>query len=269
MVQLDDRNRDRIKSAIGVAAFHAVLLYALLVGLGYNPPEIAAERLNVFDVLPEKPPPPLAEPPRAVEKNSKPKTRNPEGAASPKNLKDTPSPIVALPPIIPLEVPSPIVAPPIAAEGNRASAGASDVPGPGTGSGGQGTGRGSGSAGDGTGGGGGGGGRVRGRGGWLRLLRGSIYDSDWPGEQGEVPSGIVHLRFVVAPTGRVRECNVTRSSGRAELDETTCRLIKRRFRYRPERNEQGRAIASVVIGLHDWERVDEPEPIDVEPTIPD
>ena len=82
-------------------------------------------------------------------------------------------------------------------------------------------------------------------------------------------SGTVFLRFVVDPTGRVSECTVTRSSGSRELDATTCRLILRRFRYRPARDAQGNPIASVVRGEHQWEVGPEPPPIDVEPDIPD
>ena len=70
--------------------------------------------------------------------------------------------------------------------------------------------------------------------------------------------GTVHLRFTVAPTGRVSDCAVTRSSGSRILDNLTCRLIIARFRYRPARNAEGQAIASTVIGEHVWE--DEPPP---------
>ena len=80
---------------------------------------------------------------------------------------------------------------------------------------------------------------------------------------------MVHLRFVVAATGRVSRCDVTRSSGDPSLDETTCRLIVRRFRYRPALGADGRAIAQVIPGEHDWGVEPDPEPVDVEPTIPD
>jgi len=244
-----EKNRDRIKSAIGVAAFHALLGYALIVGLGYDVAEDVGENLKLFDVLPEPPPPPVVEPARAEPRNEKPKTENPEGAASPKNLKDTPSPIVAPPPVIRLEVPPPIVAAPVAGQGNSASAGASDVRGPGIGSGGEGTGTGSGAAGTGTGGGGGGG---TGRG--LRWIRGSIRNSDYPPAAARAGiGGTVSLRFIVAANGRVTQCAVTRSSGNADLDSTTCRLIKERFRYKPTRDARGRAVPDTVTGEHEWE----------------
>ena len=102
--------------------------------------------------------------------------------------------------------------------------------------------------------------RRRRHGGWgrrtfthARWISGSIRDSDYPRGAYEVGAGgTVYLRFVVAPNGRVSECRVTRSSGRADLDATTCRLIQKRFRYRPARDARGRPIADVIRGEHLW-----------------
>jgi len=266
MLQVKQENRDRIKSVIGVAAFHALVGYALITGLGFDVVTQVTNELKLFDAV-EEPPPPPAEPPPPKKTSSKaPKPKDPEGAASPANLKNTPSEIVVPPPEIRLEVPPPVIAAPVAGQGAAPVAGAAAVPGPGTGSGGIGTGLGSGNQGTGTGGGGGGGGG----GAPARWLRGSITDRDYPDAAYERRiSGTVFLRFVVDPTGRVSECTVTRSSGSRELDATTCRLILRRFRYRPARDAQGNSIASVVRGEHQWEVGPEPPPIDVEPDIPD
>jgi protein TonB len=266
MLQVKQENRDRIKSAVVVAAFHALLGYALLTGLGFDVPARVSERLKLFDAF-EEPPPPPAEPPRPEKKTpADPKPKDPEGAASPANLKNTPSEIVAPPPEIRLKVPPPVIAAPVAGQGAAPAAGAAPVPGPGTGSGGIGTGLGSGNQGTGTGGGGGGGGRAT----PARWLRGSITDRDYPeAAYDRRISGTVFLRFVVDPTGRVSECTVTRSSGSRELDATTCRLILGRFRYRPARDAEGNPIVSVVRGEHQWEVGPEPPPIDVEPDIPD
>lgn len=257
--------RDRIGSALGVAAIHALIGYALIRGLGVDVSAAVPEALKVIDVTVEPPPEPPAEPERPKARERKARAKNPEGAASPKNLRDTPSPVVAPKPIVPLPVPSPVIAAPVPAEGNRASAGAADVPGPGTGSGGQGTGRGSGDSGDGTGGGGGGGAARR-----AEQIAGRIYDSDYPRSALRARvQGTVHLRFIVSPQGRVSECAVLRSSGNAALDETTCRLIKKRYRFDPARDEEGRATTDRFRGDHIWELGPEPPPIDVEPTIPD
>lgn len=243
----DERNRDRIKSALAVAAFHVLLGYALIVGFGYHAIGAVAENLKVFDVLPEPPPPPPPEPLKVQERKTKPKAVRPEGAASPKNLKDTPSPIVAPPPPIPMP-PPPILAAREAGVGNAASQGASDVPGPGTGSGGQGNGTGSGDSGDGDGGGGGGGVVTQ-----ARWIKGRIKNSDYPRYVGDVEvEGTVLMRFDIGANGRVTGCTVTRSSGDAVLDETTCRLIKKRLRYEPARDASGRAVPDVQPARHQW-----------------
>jgi protein TonB len=264
MPRLTEQNKDRLKSAAGVGVFHVLIGYALLVGLGFKVPESVADELKIFSVAEEPPPPAVPPPPEKVEKSKREKPKDPEGAAAPPNLKDTPTQIVAPPPEIRMPVPPPITAAPVAGLGNADSAGAAPIPGPGTGRGGQGTGLGSGTQGTGTGGGGGG----AGRGMRARWVSGSIGPSDYPDRayRSRV-GGTVHLRFVVAPTGRVSDCRVTRSSGSAELDSTTCRLIMRRFRYRPARDGLGRPIAETVVGQHDWEVEPEPPVTWVEPEI--
>ena len=58
--------------------------------------------------------------------------------------------------------------------------------------------------------------------------------------------------FTVGTSGRVASCTVTRSSGVPELDALTCRLIVRRFRYRPSTDRHGRPMPEEVEGEHDW-----------------
>lgn len=249
MLRLNEVRRDRIASASGVAAVHALLLFALLRGLGFDVTTSVSEQLKMFDVLEEPPPPSEPPPPEKVRESKEPKPKDPEGAASPANLKDTPTQIVVPPPEIKLPPPPPIPAAPIAGRGNAPAAGAAEVPGPGTGRGGQGTGLGSGNQGSGTGGGGGGFGRAS----RARLISGSLGPEDYPPSAFEARvTGTVGLRFVVTPNGRVSDCTVSRSSGSAALDSTTCRLITRRLRYRPARNAEGRPIAEVIRGQHEW-----------------
>lgn len=234
-------NSDRVKSAVGVAAFHALLGYALVTGLGIDVHSAVTDRLKVFDVAPEPPPPPLQEVVASV-----PKTKAPEGAASPPNLKAQPSPVVAPPPEIRLEVPPPIIAAPKAGLGNDNNAGASTVIVPGTGAGGIGDGTGSGGQGSGTGGGGG----VAAR---ARLLRGGFSDRDYPrGARRARAQGTVIVRFNVGADGRVSGCAITRSSGNADLDSTTCNLIERRYRYAPARDSQGRPVPDLMGWKQVW-----------------
>ena len=78
--------------------------------------------------------------------------------------------------------------------------------------------------------------------------------------------GTVSVIYTIEPDGRATHCEITRSSGSAELDDTTCRLIERRFVFEPSRDRAGRPIRSTMEQNHEWvsERVerqaqDEPE----------
>lgn len=258
-------DRERVASAVGVALLHALLGLLLLRGLGFVPVVPETAELKTFDVAPEPPPPPPPEPLKVEAPKQKARAPEPEGAAAPPNLRDTPTPIVALPPVVKLVVPSPIVAAPIAGEGNRDSAGAAEVPGPGTGSGGTGTGTGSGDSGNGTGGGGGGGMSRP-----VRWVSGYIGNRDYPRAAIEARAqGTLLLTFIAQADGRVGGCRITRSSGNRALDETTCRLITRRFRYRPALDGDGNPVPTRIDGEHEWTLAPEREPIDVEPTIED
>ena len=175
MLRLEPEHGDRLKSAGAVGLLHALIGYVLLTGLGYGPSAAVPDALKLFNVAEAPPPPPPARPARPdVEKKvRKAKPKNAEGAASPANLRNTPTQIVAPPPEIRIPVPPIIPTAPVAGQGSAMAAGAANVPGPGTGSGGIGNGLGSGRFGNGTGGGGGGG-----RGAPARWLSGSITDSD-------------------------------------------------------------------------------------------
>ena len=215
MAKLSQETRDRMKSAAGAAAFHGLLGYAFLTGLGFDVIPELPDRLRTFDVV-EIPPPPPIEPPADVEDSDNRKTKDPEGAAAPPDKKATPAPVVAPPPEIRIERPPPVIAAPAPAEGRAFDAGAALIEGPGTGRGGIGTGLGSGLHGSGTGGGGGG------RPTRAVHVSGGIYDRDYPpAAMARGAEGTVYLRFVVAPSGRVSHCSVTRSSGNRALDETT------------------------------------------------
>lgn len=232
-------NRDRARSALAVAGVHALLGYALLTGLGIEIARGAADSLKVFDV----PRPTPIEPALPAETLSS----EPEGAAAPTNVRASPTPVVAPPPAIRLPVPPPIVAAPIAGPGSEASAGASDVAGTGTGGGGggQGAGLGSGRFGNGT----GGGGATR----RAKRIEGRIVNADYPGRAGNAGAeGTVLARIEVGRDGRARDCTVTVSSGNADLDATTCRLIEKRFRYDPARDAAGRPVEDVAGWKQVW-----------------
>ena len=237
-----ERNRDRVKAGIGVAAFHALLGYALITGLGIDVTQEVTDSLKVFAVPPESPPPVEEPVPAPV------RTEAPDGAASPPSLKAQPSPIVAPPPKVRLDVPPPVASvpePTPVAPGTDRTAGVASIDGPGTGTGGQGSGTGSGGQGSGT----GGGGPVS----RAERVRGRLANSDYPRAAMRAGAeGVVYVRILVGADGSVTRCQVTRSSGSEDLDSTTCRLIERRFEYRPARDAQGRPVADVVTQTYEW-----------------
>lgn len=230
MYRHGDQTKDRMWAIAGVVAVHSLLAYALLSGLALRVSDRASDSLKLVDiVLPLPPPPPPPPPPKEASK--------PKGEPSPPNLKAVPTPVVAPPPRIP--APSPVAAAPIPSTGAAPSAGASNIAGPGTGAGG---------AGSGLGGGGSGGGGSR-----AQRIRGQLNDSDYPiGARIAGIEGSVAVRFTIQTDGRVSGCQILQSSGSAELDWTTCRLIERRFRYRPARDAQGRPIAEIGTTLFNW-----------------
>lgn len=227
----------RVIGAVCAAA--VVCLFGMLFLRGFEMPVSlpASMKTQLLNFTLEPPPPPVPPPPPPPRKAAP----KPKGEAAPPNLKSRSTEIVAPPPIRP--VPVPVIAAKQADLGSDATSGAALVAGPGTGAGG---------AGRGTGGGGGGGTP-------LRWLSGELTDDDYPESALEAgKSGTVGLRFTVGVNGRVTRCVVTRSSGNAALDETTCRLIQKRFRYAPTRDAQGNAVPDTVTGEHEWEIYDRP-----------
>lgn len=261
---------DKLRAAIPVIAVHALLALVLLRGLqggvverDDDPLRLAPVPPPVTIVEPDRPPPPTddkeaPDPLRLADPR-------PEGAASPPNLKAEPSPFVAPEPIVRTPPPPSVTPSPIAGTGSAPSAGAAPIRGPGTGSGGVGSGRGSGAGGGGPGGGGGGGGG-RGDGVVVRPPRWVCCDLSI----GDVPQAVqertrpglsvVSVVYAVEADGRVTGCRVSRSSGNRELDQLTCRLVERRYRFQPARNPYGQAIRVEDVGDdHEWLFEDEME----------
>jgi protein TonB len=172
-------------------------------------------------------------------------TKTEEGAAAPPSRKANPSPVVA--PKTPLPVP-PVLATvekalPVPA-GRDASAGVSSIEGFGSGTGGAGMGSGSGGSGTGS---GGGGARPAER------IAGALANRDYPRSAlRSRAQGSVSVRYTVRPDGWVEDCRVLRSSGHPDLDETTCRLIEKRFRYRPALDRSGRPVSTTEHKSYDW-----------------
>lgn len=242
--------RNRWRGVVGALLIEALLAALVLAGLATNGGRHMPDTLAVFTALPPSPPPP---PP--VRHNPR-ESRHREGASAPPNIRshaielELPTPLVQ-----PLVPPPPVVVALHANTGLQASQGAAPTPGPGTGAGGVGNGTGSGDEGDGDGDGGDETGPV--------LLHGRIRDRDYPDvARAAGISGDVSVRYFVDQSGAVSGCRVMHSSGSALLDETTCRLIQERFRFRAGRDVAGRPVSGFMNESHSWILPPPPPPED-------
>ena len=249
---------ERAGSALAALLVQGALACLFLWGMGSDARRAMIEPLRLFNILPPTPVEPeiqVSRPPPRVESDTRNRRFAPgeEGGSSPPNLRSQATEVVAPDPVVRLPVTPPIVSAPLAGTGADPSQGAALVRGPGTGSGGIGTGTGTGLGGDGPGGGG--------YGDYTppRHIRGRLRDSDYPAGLGEAGvGGTVGVIFTVLADGRVTNCRIRYSSGNAMLDDTTCRLIERRFFYEPSRDWRGRPVDSQIVENHSWIVEDDP-----------
>ena len=229
----------RARSALATAAICLLVGTGLIFGISENAPQRVSAAIEAMSISAPPPPPPPPEPAPKPERAPR-----PAGAAAPAAREARPKEIVAPRPRIRPQ-PAPVTAPPVAATGNQSNSGAAPDPGPGTGAGGAGNGTGAGGSGTGAGG-GGGGARTRWR-------SGTIRNRDYPDAASDARiEGVVIAHFIVGVDGRVHDCRVVESSGNADLDSTTCRLIEQRFRYEPARNAAGEAIEAPAGWRQQW-----------------
>ncbi|APL94841.1 hypothetical protein Sj15T_33630 [Sphingobium sp. TA15] len=203
----------RTISIIIVALIHAVLGYAFVTGLGMKYVKKAAEQLNVIDVK-EEPPPPDEEPPPPPPDQPV----EPPPVVAPPPIVQTPAPA---PPIQTVRTPPPVFNPvPVAAPPPPAppppevpASRASPRSSPGS---------------------------------WLS-------DADYPSRaQREERSGTAGFRLEIGPDGRVTNCTITSSTGHADLDEATCRLLPRRARFKPATAAGGGPMSDTYNGRITW-----------------
>lgn len=225
--------RQRIVSGGGAVLAVVAVGFGLASGLDLDVVRKVSEAIAAVAIPAPPPPEPIV--PQTVPSDAA------SGKASAANQHAKAAPVAApktkLPPIIP-----PITAAPLPGQGNDASAGATPNPGAGSGARGRGDGTGAGGSGNGTGGG-------------TKAVwqSGTIRDRDYPAAASRARvGGEVEVRFTIQPTGRVTGCRVTRSSGDAALDATTCRLIQERFRFRVATDASGDAIASAYGWRQNW-----------------
>lgn len=226
--------RQKILSGGGALIAVAAVGFGLASGLDLAIVRRASEAVTAIAI--PAPPPPRQE---AVPAKAPSEKASGKASATNKHAKaaSVAAPPAKLPPVAP-----PVAAAPRPGAGSDASAGATPNPGPGSGAGGRGDGTGAGGAGSGTG------------GGTKAVWRsGTIRDRDYPHEASRARAGgEVETRFIIEASGRVTGCRVTRSSGDASLDRTTCALIEERFRFKPATNAAGEPIASQYGWRQSW-----------------
>lgn len=82
---------------------------------------------------------------------------------------------------------------------------------------------------------------------------GSISGEDYPPQMArEGKSGQVTAAFIVDENGRATQCQIASSSGHAELDTETCRLIERRFRFTPGTDAMGSFVPVSRVQTVNW-----------------
>jgi protein TonB len=220
-----------------VAGIGAVLVFGLQAG---RVAEAAAQSLVALNITPPRPTPsPTPPPPKKSAKSA------PKGDPGQRNLKNKATQIVAIkPPILIVPPPPVVVATTPANTGNATQSGMSNRPGPGQGAGNYGNGLGGGgNGGDGDG--------IAETG--PRKIRGRLAFEDlpedalMPGEEAQV-----EVRYTVEADGRATGCRAVRSSGFPQIDAVACRLIERRYLFRPALNGAGRPVRAIVEESHTW-----------------
>jgi TonB family protein len=82
---------------------------------------------------------------------------------------------------------------------------------------------------------------------------GTITGEDYPPQaRKEGKSGRVSAAFIVDGNGRATRCQTASSSGHAELDAETCRLIERRFRFKPATDAMGSSVDAPFVQNVNW-----------------
>ena len=84
----------------------------------------------------------------------------------------------------------------------------------------------------------------------------SISTDDYPDASRRAEEeGTVRVRFDITEAGRAENCQVVASSGHTRLDEATCRIVERRFRFNPA-TEGGKPVRTSQTQPVTWKLVD-------------
>ena len=208
---------NKIVAIILVAIIHIAIGYALITGLAYNAIQKVVERVTTVDV--SEPPPPPDEPPPPPPDDAPPPP--PVAPPPPMNISTNAPPIQTVtnipppaPPAVIIPPPAPVAAPPPPPPPPPKRA--NPVP--------------------------------RGR------SSSWATNDDYPARAlREEAQGTTGFTLTVGPDGRVSDCQVSRSSGNATLDETTCRLMRQRARFDPKLDAAGQPTTGTWSNSVRWQ----------------
>lgn len=82
-----------------------------------------------------------------------------------------------------------------------------------------------------------------------RWLSNDDYRPSWARRE---LTGTARFRLEIAASGKVTGCSITGSTGHAELDQATCKLVTRRARFEPARGGNGEPVAGRYDGSVRW-----------------
>jgi protein TonB len=208
-------SRSRATAVIGVGAVHALLAAALVTGLAVNGFRPQDERLTGVVITP--PPPPRKPPPPPTP--DAPRSTSVLTAPLPPLPIPQPGPTASpydpdLVPIDPTPLPQPTVAPQPTPLPSFAPRGASPLGNPGR---------------------------------W-------ITTEDYPSRAlRDGDEGLTRYRLVIASTGKVTACEITNTSGSADLDRETCRLLAKRAQFAPATDQAGAKVVGTFSGSVRWD----------------
>lgn len=67
--------------------------------------------------------------------------------------------------------------------------------------------------------------------------------------------GVVSLKLIVGPDGRLLGCNIVSSSGDQVLDMATCNILRRRSRFAPATDASGAPTNGTTDFTVDWDAI--------------
>ena len=78
--------------------------------------------------------------------------------------------------------------------------------------------------------------------------------SDYPAAAlREQREGVARFRVTIGPDGRVRNCEITASSGSPDLDRATCANVAKRARFKPATDASGATVSGSYASAVKWQ----------------